>query len=98
MGEQPCRDRLSRRSLPAASGALAAGTLLPGVAFTERPGTGTEPSGEQTRTVTGTLRPDVSDWSRCSRWVRAEVRRPVPTATTPDAMVALTNPVFLTTP
>lgn len=62
MGEQPCRDRLSRRSLLAASGALAAGTLLPGVALAERPGTGTEPSGEQTRTVTGTLRPDVSDW------------------------------------
>jgi hypothetical protein len=26
---------------------------------------------------------------------RAEVRRPVPTATTPDTMVALTNPIFL---
>ncbi|HEV2784595.1 MAG TPA: CehA/McbA family metallohydrolase [Actinophytocola sp.] len=33
--------------------------------------------------------------TRYSRWVRAEVRRPVPTATTPDTMVALTNPVFL---
>lgn len=33
--------------------------------------------------------------TRYSRWVRAEVRRPVPTATTPDSMVALTNPVFL---
>ena len=61
MCEQPCQDRLSGRSLLAVSGALAAaGTLLPGVAFGERPGT--EPSGEQTRTVTGTLRSDVSDW------------------------------------
>ena len=33
--------------------------------------------------------------SRYSVWVRAEVRRPVPTATTPDTMVALTNPIFL---
>ena len=33
--------------------------------------------------------------TRYSRWVRAEVRRPVATATTPDSMVALTNPVFL---
>lgn len=33
--------------------------------------------------------------SRYSIWVRAEVRRPVPTATTPDTMVALTNPIFL---
>lgn len=31
--------------------------------------------------------------ARYSRWVRAEVRRPVATATTPDSMVALTNPV-----
>ncbi|MDQ3764639.1 MAG: phosphoesterase, partial [Actinomycetota bacterium] len=61
MCEQPCQDRLSRRSLVAASGALAAaGTLLPGVAFAEQ--SDAEPSGEQTRTVTGTLRPDVSDW------------------------------------
>jgi hypothetical protein len=34
--------------------------------------------------------------TRYSRWVRAEVRRPVATATTADSMVALTNPVFLT--
>jgi hypothetical protein len=33
--------------------------------------------------------------TRYSQWVRAEVRRPVPTATTPDTMVALTNPIFL---
>lgn len=33
--------------------------------------------------------------TRYSDWVRAEVRRPVPTATTPDTMVALTNPIFL---
>jgi len=30
-----------------------------------------------------------------SRYVRAEVRRPVPTGTTADTMVALTNPIFL---
>jgi hypothetical protein len=30
-----------------------------------------------------------------SRYIRAEVRRPVATATTPDTMVALTNPIFL---
>ena len=34
---------------------------------------------------------------RSSRYVRAEVRRPEPTATTPDTMVALTNPIFLGT-
>jgi hypothetical protein len=34
---------------------------------------------------------------RSSRYVRAEVRRPQPTATTPDTMVALTNPIFLGT-
>jgi hypothetical protein len=33
--------------------------------------------------------------SRYTKWVRAEVRRPVPTATTPDTMVAMTNPIFL---
>ena len=32
---------------------------------------------------------------RNARYVRAEVRRPVPTATTADTMVALTNPIFL---
>jgi hypothetical protein len=32
--------------------------------------------------------------SRYSGWVRAEVRRPVPTSTTVDTMVALTNPIF----
>jgi hypothetical protein len=35
--------------------------------------------------------------ARNSRYVRAEVRRPQPTATTPDTMVALTNPIFLGT-
>jgi hypothetical protein len=30
-----------------------------------------------------------------SRYVRAELRRPVPTSTTADTMVALTNPIFL---
>jgi hypothetical protein len=34
---------------------------------------------------------------RSSRYVRAEVRRPEPTATTLDTMVALTNPIFLGT-
>lgn len=61
MCEQPGPDQLSRRSVLAASGALvAAGTLLPGVAFAEQPDI--EPSGGQTRTVTGILRSDVSDW------------------------------------
>jgi hypothetical protein len=32
---------------------------------------------------------------RASAYVRAEIRRPRPTPTTPDTMVALTNPVFL---
>jgi predicted metal-dependent phosphoesterase TrpH len=40
-------------------------------------------------TVTWTTSP------RNSRYVRAEVRRPQPTATTADTMVALTNPIFL---
>jgi hypothetical protein len=30
-----------------------------------------------------------------SRYVRAELRRPVPTSTTADTMIALTNPIFL---
>lgn len=33
--------------------------------------------------------------TRYSQWVRAEVRRPLPTATTSDSVVALTNPIFL---
>ncbi|SHE72093.1 CehA/McbA family metallohydrolase [Streptoalloteichus hindustanus] len=33
--------------------------------------------------------------ARDTAWVRAEVRRPTPTDTTPDTMVALTNPIFL---
>src|ERR671929_60046 len=40
--------------------ALAAETLLPGVTFAEQ--LNTEPFGEQNRTVTGALRPEVSDW------------------------------------
>jgi hypothetical protein len=36
--------------------------------------------------------------ARSSRYVRAEVRRPRPTATTSDTMVALTNPIFLGRP
>ncbi|HWC79729.1 MAG TPA: CehA/McbA family metallohydrolase [Pseudonocardiaceae bacterium] len=40
-------------------------------------------------TVTWTALP------RYTEWVRVEVRRAVPTATTVDTMVALTNPVFL---
>jgi hypothetical protein len=42
--------------------------------------------------------PGTISWSttpRNSRYVRAEVRRPQPTPTTPDTMVALTNPIFL---
>jgi hypothetical protein len=42
---------------------------------------------------TGTVR--WSTTAQNSRYVRAEVRRPQPTATTRDTMVALTNPIFL---
>ncbi|MQA78353.1 MAG: phosphoesterase [Streptosporangiales bacterium] len=41
------------------------------------------------QTVTWTTTPQQS------AYVRAEVRRPVPTPTTPDTMVAFTNPIFL---
>src|SRR6266508_1845738 len=63
MCEQPCMDQLSRRTLLATAsslGAIAATTLLPGVAFAEPPDV--EQTGEQTRSVTGTLPPDVADW------------------------------------
>jgi hypothetical protein len=56
MGEQP---QLSRRTLLTTSGALAAtavSTALPGLAFAD------QPAGEQTRTITGTLPPEVADW------------------------------------
>jgi hypothetical protein len=42
--------------------------------------------------------PDVVTWTttpRDSAYVRAEVRRPAPAPATLEAMVALTNPVFL---
>jgi hypothetical protein len=45
--------------------------------------------------------PAVVEWTttaRGSAYVRAEVRRPEATATTPDTMVALTNPVLLGRP
>jgi hypothetical protein len=45
--------------------------------------------------ASGTATATWTTQSRYSAWVRAEVRRPVPTATTPDTMVALTNPIFL---
>jgi hypothetical protein len=45
--------------------------------------------GEEGAAVTWTTQ------SRYSKWVRAEIRRSTPTATTVDTMVALTNPVFL---
>jgi hypothetical protein len=32
---------------------------------------------------------------RHTDWVRVEVRRPEPTETTVDTMVALTNPIFI---
>jgi hypothetical protein len=61
MCEQPCHDQpLGRRTLLATSGAVAATTLLPGVAFADQPEP--EQAAEQTRTVTGTLPPDVADW------------------------------------
>jgi hypothetical protein len=43
-------------------------------------------------------RSGVVEWTttpEVSSYVRAEVRRPEPTPTTPDTMVAMTNPVFL---
>jgi hypothetical protein len=60
MCEQPCQDQFSRRALLITSGAVAAGTMLPGVAFAEPDGA--ERTGAETRTVTGTLPPDVADW------------------------------------
>jgi hypothetical protein len=42
--------------------------------------------------------PGTVTWTTTPRnacYVRAEVRRPQPTATTADTMVALTNPIFL---
>jgi hypothetical protein len=59
MGEQPGWEAVSRRTLLAGSGVLAAQALLPGVAFAQ-PAVGE--SGERTRTVAGTLPPDVADW------------------------------------
>ncbi|MEU4254054.1 CehA/McbA family metallohydrolase [Amycolatopsis sp. NPDC026612] len=49
---------VSRRTLLRAGGVAAAAGMLPGVAFAEQPGG----SGSRTRTVTGTLKPDVPDW------------------------------------
>jgi hypothetical protein len=54
-----CEQPLTRRTLLATSGALAAGTMLPGIAFADP---APDATGEQTRTVTGTLPPDVDDW------------------------------------
>jgi hypothetical protein len=45
--------------------------------------------------------PGTVEWATTpqrSAYVRAEVRRPEPTETTPDTMVALTNPIFLGRP
>jgi hypothetical protein len=42
--------------------------------------------------------PGVVEWTttpQVSAYVRAEVRRLEPTPTTPDTVVALTNPIFL---
>jgi hypothetical protein len=57
-------ETMSRRTLLASSGVLAvgaAGAMLPGLAFAE-PAGDAENSGEETKTITGTLRPDVPDW------------------------------------
>jgi hypothetical protein len=56
-------ETMSRRALLASSGVLAvgaAGAMLPGLAFAE-PEAG-QRTGEETKTITGTLRPDVPDW------------------------------------
>lgn len=54
--------------------------------------------GQRTATVLPASGPGTLSWTttpRNSRYVRAEVRRLQPTATTADTMVALTNPIFL---
>src|SRR5256885_3008748 len=50
-----CEQPLTRRTLLATSGALAAGTVLPGIAFADS-------TGAATRTATGTLPANVDDW------------------------------------
>ena len=65
------------------------------------PGTAVRLISDQGVRVTATLPaagPGVVTWTttpRNARYVRAEVRRPQPTATTADTMVAITNPIFL---
>jgi hypothetical protein len=54
--------------------------------------------GQRSAGVLPATGPGTFSWTttpRSSRYVRAEVRRARPTATTPDTMVALTNPIFL---
>ncbi|MFB9236944.1 CehA/McbA family metallohydrolase [Plantactinospora siamensis] len=57
--------------------------------------------GQRTQTTLPADGPGTFTWvttPRNSRYVRAEVRRAQPTQTTPDTMVALTNPIFLGRP
>jgi hypothetical protein len=54
---------------------------------------------EHTETVpaSGTAKVNWTTYPRYSKWVRAEVRRPAgsPNTTVANAMVAMTNPIFL---
>jgi hypothetical protein len=53
------------------------------------------PRHEQTVPASGRVRVSWQSMPRHTDWVRVEVRRPEPTQTTVDTMVALTNPVFI---
>ena len=53
---------------------------------------------EQTVPSSGRARVSWQSMPRHTDWVRLEVRRPEPTETTMDTMVALTNPVFISIP
>jgi hypothetical protein len=50
---------------------------------------------EQTVPSSGRARISWQTMPRHTDWVRVEVRRPEPTETTVDTMVALTNPIFI---
>jgi hypothetical protein len=55
------------------------------------------PEHSETVPASGTATVSWTTYSRYSQWVRVEVRRPSggPNTTTPNAMVAMTNPIFL---
>ena len=55
------------------------------------------PEHSETVPDSGTVTVTWTTYPRYSRWVRLEVRRPSggPNTTTPNAMVAMTNPIFV---